>query len=737
MTPSQNLVFLTDPVTAFISVTILLITAGVSIYSWRRGGYQRIHGLQETLRVLIVVFVLALLNQPEWVEEFHSDEKPTISVIWDHSGSMETKDVLPDNATSGEAQQANAISRSQSIQSLIKPETWSQFADKLEINFEPIASNDESPGSNLYEPLSKAPERLKNLLGVVLISDGDWNTGKPPVEAASELRMKGIPVFTVTAGNSSRLPDIDLVNVDLPTFAIAGKPVRVPFTIESSLPHEYHTTVSFTTSEGDTLTKDVRVAPMGRTSDALTWRPTKNGDFTVSVEVPRHANETIIENNTKTVPIAIREEKLKVLVVDSVPRWEYRYLRNALSRDPGVDVSCMLFHPGLEKAGGGSQDYIKEFPNSLEELSKYDVVFLGDIGFGSDGLTEDQCRLVKGLVEHQASGLVFLPGAHGAQLSLMETELKDLYPVIVDETQPGGWGSRTAANFELTERGRSSLLTKLADTAEDNAIVWEGLPGFQWHSAVLRAKAGTEVLAVHSDSSNEFGRIPLLVTRTFGAGKVLFMGTDAAWRWRKGVEDKYHYRFWGQVVRWMAYQRNMSKGESMRLYHTPDQPQVRRTIAFHAHVMDDAGGPLLNGEVMARIQSPSGKIETVRFLSAGDEWGVFQGSYSPQESGQYKVTLISNESKATLESQFFVQGDALEQQGKPARPEVLEEIARISRGKSLQLNQLEEVLNSIAELPSPPPVVRRLQLWNSPYLAGALIFLLGGFWIWRKQSGMM
>ena len=87
-------------------------------------------------------------------------------------------------------------------------------------------------------------------------------------------------------------------------------------------------------------------------------------------------------------------------------------------------------------------------------------------------------------------------------------------------------------------------------------------------------------------SSNEFGRLPLLVTRTFGAGKVLFMGTDGAWRWRKGVEDKYHYRFWGQVVRWMAYQRNMAKGETMRLYYVPDQPQLNQMLALHANVME-------------------------------------------------------------------------------------------------------------------------------------------------------
>ena len=69
---------------------------------------------------------------------------------------------------------------------------------------------------------------------------------------------------------------------------------------------------------------------------------------------PKQADETIADNNEQAAPIVIREEQLKVLVVESYPRWEYRYLRNALSRDPGVEVSCLLFHPGLEKVGGGS-----------------------------------------------------------------------------------------------------------------------------------------------------------------------------------------------------------------------------------------------------------------------------------------------------------------------------------------------------------------------------------------------
>ncbi len=325
---------------------------------------------------------------------------------------------------------------------------------------------------------------------------------------------------------------------------------------------------------------------------------------------------------------------------------------------------AFCFIRGSSKPGGGNKDYIKQFPSRLDELSKFDVVFLGDVGVGDGQLTVEQCRLLKGLVERQASGLVFMPGWEGREFSLFDTELGELCPVVLDPAQPSGWGLRIPSHFELTELGRRSLLTKLADSEDDNMEVWEGLPGFQWYAPVLRAKAGSDVLCVHKDVSNEFGRLPLLVTRTFGAGKVLFMGTDGAWRWRKGVEDKYHYRFWGQVVRWMAYQRNMAKGETMRLFYVPDQPQIRQTLTFDANVMEKSGEPLHNGRVTARITSPSGASETVRLASSGDEWGMFTGRFTPKEPGKHQINLSCQETGATLEASFFVQGDAAERPGK-------------------------------------------------------------------------
>ena len=77
-----------------------------------------------------------------------------------------------------------------------------------------------------------------------------------------------------------------------------------------------------------------------------------------------------------------------------------------------------------------------------------------------------------------------------------------------------------------------------------------------------------------------------------------------------------------------------------------------------------------------------------------------------------------------------MQGTAAEQPGKPARPEVMEELARVTQGKVVEASKLDQVVRSLEELPEPPPLVRRVPLWCHPVTAAALIGLarrlLGG-----------
>jgi hypothetical protein len=181
----------------------------------------------------------------------------------------------------------------------------------------------------------------------------------------------------------------------------------------------------------------------------------------------------------------------------------------------------------------------------------------------------------------------------------------------------------------------------------------------------------------------------------------------------------------------------MAKGETMRLFYSPDQPQVRQTFALHANVMERNGEPLAKGDVSARITAPSGKTETVRFTSTGEEWGVFSSRYTALEPGKHEVTLFCQQTGAKLEASIFVQGISAERVGRPARPEVMEEIARVAHGKMLQPGKIEELLQALANLPDPPPSIHRVQLWSHPVYAGIVLFLLSVFWIGRKIVGLI
>src|SRR5262249_11959262 len=150
--------------------------------------------------------------------------------------------------------------------------------------------------------------------------------------------------------------------------------------------------------------------------DAITWRPESPGPLKLTLTVPKTGEERLLENNAIEAPLDVRKEQLHVLVIESFPRWEYRYLRTALERDPAVQVNCLLFQPDLGKPGAG-RGYLDALPKE-GELTKYDVVFLGDVGMEKGQLSTEQCAALQKLVRDQAAGLVFLPGLHGNEGTL-------------------------------------------------------------------------------------------------------------------------------------------------------------------------------------------------------------------------------------------------------------------------------------------------------------------------------
>lgn len=731
----QNLHFSPTPLTLGIGLVTLISIGALCILAWSRSPHRGRSGALEALRFLIALIVVLLLWKPEWRTILNPETMPRVAILTDASGSMTTVDAeLP----VAESPTQEVVSRSEWVSKINNEELQTSLSAEgsNELVLRDIAAPPEDEGAlagtDLTQPITDLLETESNLRAVVLFSDGDFNLGQPPVVGAQKLLQRGVPLFTVPIGSSKRLPDLDLLSVTAPTYGIVGENVQIPLSVRSSLEREVRTVVRLRDENGVERTKEVTLPPGETTYESILWRIDKEGSNTLELSIPFADGERVQTNNSRKFTLSGRPESIRVLVIESLPRWEYRYLRNALSRDPGVELSCLLFHPTLGMGDG--PDYIEEFPEKPEDLAQYDVVMIGDVG--TEQLTVEQCNLIAGLVENQASGVVFLPGPKGNQSSLADTELGPLIPVTIDQDQPNGLVDPIASPLELTGEGRGSLLTLLADTEEENPDVWRSLPGFYWHAAALRAKGGTEVLAVHSNRRTKFGPTPIIVTSTAGNGKVLYMGIDSAWRWRRGVEDKYHYRFWGQVARWMSYQRNMAAGQRIRLYFTPERPVPGDIVTINANAFDPNGAPLEEGQVLIDATLPDGRNEQLALQQNDTGWGAFSGRLRITQPGEWELSArIVGDESPPVETKLLAQGVELEKIGQPAKPEVLEEMARIARGRMIDPALLAELIREVQTLPDPKPIENRISMWSHWLTLTLVVLLLSVFWIGRKLNG--
>ena len=133
----------------------------------------------------------------------------------------------------------------------------------------------------------------------------------------------------------------------------------------------------------------------------------------------------------------------------------------------------------------------------------------------------------------------------------------------------------------------------------------------------------------------------------------------------------------------------------------------------------------------------------MRFASTGDEWGEFTAPFTPDEAGRHELTLSCKQTAAKLDAALYVQGAEIERIGRAARPEVLAEFARVTRGQVIEPVRLEQVLKSLAALPERAPEatavsrVWKSQLWSHPATIAVMVTLLGVFWVARKVIGLI
>ncbi len=451
------------------------------------------------LRLAALAIVAVMLAQPT-IEWFRLG-RPRLIVLVDRSASMESRDArLP-----GETNNQDEVRRLQWCQSLLAPwlPQW-QSAYQLDVvafdeEFTPIEAGETSLAEQV-QSLETASETIGTRLGeavdyalrelpgqppaaIVVFSDGVTTRGRPLGEAAERARRLRVPLYTVAVGSERRRPDVAVENLvveqivfpgdrltveaSLRATGLAGQPVQVMLRDASTQTVLAETSVMLSDDEA---VQTIRLAV----------RPAEPGQLPLELFVEPLAGEADLENNMVRQTVEVSEERIRVLVVQASPSYEYRALVSLLERDPAVLLSTRLQEsdPGFAEVDRAA---LESFPMTEGELFEYDVVILGDVDPGL--LPRSVWPMLQRFVSVHGGGLAciagprFMPTAYRGNRSLqvlLPVELESFNPLRTAVTQSASYP------IQPTALGWQTPRLQLGDTLAESEAIWRALPPVTW-----------------------------------------------------------------------------------------------------------------------------------------------------------------------------------------------------------------------------------------------------------------
>jgi hypothetical protein len=578
----------------------------------------------------------------------------------------------------------------------------------------------------------------------VFLTDGQTTEGEPLIKAAELAFKKGVPLYPVGLGSAEPARDLELTELLVDDIVFEDDAVR--FQAKLLAKGFEGQKVQVRLKERDPANPDPKAdrelasAEVEAPADGqpkrveLVHRPKGKGERTFVLEVDPRPRELQVENNQIERVITVRKEKIKVLLVESEPRYEFRYLKNYLEREETIDLSVVLLSSDPEYS---EQDRaaLPTFPAAKDELFAQDVVIVGDADPGF--LSTSQMTNLADFVIEKGGGILFIAGESFNPLTYRGTPLETLLPVeLSDARNPTAVGSGISAyRPELTIEGRSSPIFRFGDTEASSAQIWQLLPQLLWYFEAPRKKPGALVLAEHPTVTGSDGRLALDLYQYAGRGKAMFHAFDDTWRWRFRAGDRYFGRFWIQAIRFLA--RSKLVGQKQAEIQTDRRRYQRgQPIQLRVRFPNPAIAPPA-GSVTVQVERNGQSPRKLTLEQVPGTRNVFEGALPQAAEGDYQVRLLSPPILKESAS-FRVEAPASERERIQMNEPELIRVAAMTGGKFYTPLSAESLLQDLPKpskvpLDTDPPI----PLWNTWPVLGLFLALLTLEWILRKRRQMV
>ncbi|MDB5294623.1 MAG: von Willebrand factor type domain protein, partial [Phycisphaerales bacterium] len=623
----------------------------------------------------------------------------------------------------------------------------------------------------------------QRLAGVVLISDGRETPGAAGPASVDKVKGFGVKVVAVPIGSEAAPRNLTVTTLGVQDSAFKDDLVSAKVGVRAT---GYDPGKAVTVRLKDKRTGQPLLTVDGKPAEAVAtfaddrpqevevvFQPKEVGTLDVVAEVAAEDGELTARDNLAQESVAVLDARVNVLYVDGYPRWEYRYIKNEMIRDKSVNISCLLtsadqsfyqeadrpdpdYGAGDPRTGSKFPGAVTRFPETAEELGKYDVVLFGDVD--PRQFTDRQLQLLTTFVSAEAGGFGMIAGPQHAPAHYRNTALEAVLPVQIagatagelDEPIRDGW--RPVVTDEGRRGEAATVFRFFPDKDRNDKYLRDDLQPLFWFSRGVTAKSGVGlVYAEHPTATDPTGRkAPLLVLGRFGAGRTLFSAIDDSWRWRYYTGESVFDTYWVQQIRYLARGRKLAergikfaadreryeRGQTVKLTLTVLSPKLLTELPpqLKVDVADEAGN-LIRQETLLRQESPD---------------NLYTASYPAVDGfGAYRVKLAAlSDTVGAQERAYQVVVPRLELE----KPEV-------DRAGLLRLTSAANIVAPVEAreklpglLPSAAktiPLLRTIPLWDNPLTVGpwttrrvphalaVFMLLLTAEWVLRKAFGML
>ena len=736
-----------SPFATVVLCFLIVVSIFIVFKSFDARTMHSVRSLLTALRVvalfLIVFMALEVTRRP------HEIRLPRLLLCFDDSLSMRETDVdeldAPKGSTSRLRAATNAFlaNRNRMLNRLMDEYRLDVETIGSELSFDDIedlankldelrAHRETSPLGNFL--LRAIRQQVgDNTAAVVFLSDGLATDGSKLTSAATVAAKYGIPVYPVLLGDPNGISDIEIVDVVADRIAFTGEVISFDvFLGIRNVDVESFDVRLLDRSTNEILdTKQFGIAENADAVVRLTHLPPSEGTFHYVIETQLIEQDNNRTNNRRSISIEVRDELLRVLLVQHSASYEYRFLKSILERgnDDGTRTSLSLTSV-LQDADHGfsnvDQVTVDAFP-PRDILSTYHVILFGDVDpslLGSLALHD-----IEYAVRQNSSGIVFIAGPKFMPMSYQGTPLESLLPYTT-QSPIAQSVSDVGFSFELTQLGKRFGPMHLLESSSENTTLWNELPAMYWRISGARLKSGVQMLATLGGDYE-----PGLTFHYAGSGKVMFHFFDSTWRWRGNSEQTYMARYWLQTIRFLARQK-LNEHRSAELFARQVNKNSLTAVEFKLKYYSPMKLPSNPQPFTAVMESDNGKIFKAALSQDPWEYLTFTGSSADLPPGKYRAWIAELPPVDSPSAEFTVHGRGTELARRNSDRQTLSKVAEITGGELLELRELSELHE---KLPRGRALVTRtshpVPIWNSHWVALIFLLVLTSDWLIRRRQG--